>query len=81
MRQQKPSHYTRWTLLFSEPQAAWMIEEAARLGITIGEMVRRIIDEKRVAWDPSNQTGPYRRVITPGTWGPGPDTEIDVGDE
>jgi fructosamine-3-kinase len=49
MRQQKPSHYTRWTLLFSEPQAAWMIEEAARLGITIGEMVRRIIDEKRLA--------------------------------
>jgi hypothetical protein len=43
--------------------------------------VRRIIDEKRVAWDPSNQTGPYRRVITPGTWGPGPDTEIGVGDE
>lgn len=32
---------------FSEPGAAWLRKEAARLGISMSELVRRLVDEKR----------------------------------
>lgn len=33
----------------TEPQQDWLKAEAARLGISVAELVRRIIDEKRGA--------------------------------
>jgi hypothetical protein len=32
---------------FSEPQLMWLMAEAERLGISVTELVRRIIDEAR----------------------------------
>lgn len=34
---------------FAEPQAAWLHAEAKRLGISVSELVRRIIDKDRGA--------------------------------
>lgn len=33
---------------FSEPQIAWLREEAARLGISVSELVRRFVDANRL---------------------------------
>jgi hypothetical protein len=35
------------TIKFTEPQWAWLDSESARLGITVSDLVRRTIDEKR----------------------------------
>ena len=35
------------TVRFTEPQLAWLRVEAAKFGVSIGDMVRRIIDEHR----------------------------------
>ncbi len=34
---------------FTEPQVAWLEAEAQRLGISVSELVRRIIDKTRGA--------------------------------
>lgn len=39
----------RLTVIFTDPQLAWLREEAARLGIPVNELIRRIIDQKRGA--------------------------------
>ena len=39
----------RMTVVFSEPQMAWLKAEADRLGISINELIRRIIDKARLA--------------------------------
>jgi hypothetical protein len=36
-------------LTFSKPADGWLRKEAARLGIPVTELVRRIVDEKRKA--------------------------------
>lgn len=41
-------HVTR-SVQFSEPQYQWMRERAAALGITIVELLRRIVDNARGA--------------------------------
>jgi hypothetical protein len=38
---------TRTTTYLTEMQLAWLRAQAERYGVTIGELVRRIIDEKR----------------------------------
>jgi hypothetical protein len=35
------------TVTFTEPQAAYLKDEAARLGISVADLVRRIIDHYR----------------------------------
>lgn len=35
------------SVVFTKPQMKWLKEQAARYGISIAEVVRRIIDEKR----------------------------------
>lgn len=37
----------RRTVDFTDPQMEWLRKEAYRLGVTITELVRRIIDEAR----------------------------------
>lgn len=37
----------RISVSFSEPQATWLAEESKRLGVSIGELLRRIVDEHR----------------------------------
>lgn len=37
----------RMSISFTAPQLAFLKEEAERLGITVAELVRRIIDEHR----------------------------------
>jgi hypothetical protein len=37
------------SISFSPPQLKWLRAEAKRLGLTISELVRRILDEKREA--------------------------------
>jgi hypothetical protein len=39
----------RLTLSFTARQVGWLKHEAQRLGITIGDLLRRIIDEIRQA--------------------------------
>jgi hypothetical protein len=34
----------------TEPQAAFLKEEAARLGISVADLIRRIIDQYRREW-------------------------------
>jgi hypothetical protein len=41
---QKP----RQIIQFTEPQRAWLLEESRRLGVTLSELVRRIIDAHRM---------------------------------
>jgi hypothetical protein len=42
----------RFNLTITDPQDAYLTAEAARLGITISDLIRRIIDEYRTAKDP-----------------------------
>jgi Ribbon-helix-helix protein, copG family len=35
------------TVSLTEPQIAWLRAESARLGISVSDMIRRIIDEHR----------------------------------
>lgn len=37
----------RQTITFTEPQAEWLKTEAARLGVPLSELVRRIVDQFR----------------------------------
>lgn len=37
------------SIIFTEPQMKWLEKEAAKLGVSVAELVRRIIDEKRDA--------------------------------
>jgi len=37
----------RITVTMSEPSLAWLNAEAARLGITVSELLRRIVDRER----------------------------------
>jgi hypothetical protein len=37
----------RMNVSFSPPQLAWLTREAKRLGVSIGELLRRIIDAAR----------------------------------
>ncbi len=37
------------TISFTSQQWAWLEKEAARLGISVAELIRRIVDEKRGA--------------------------------
>lgn len=38
----------RQTVIFTEPQESYLKREAARLGISVSDLVRRIIDQHRV---------------------------------
>lgn len=37
----------RMSVTLTEPQLKWLEKEAKRLGITVGEMIRRLIDKVR----------------------------------
>lgn len=37
----------RISMFFAEPQLKWLAKEAKRLGISVSELIRRLIDEKR----------------------------------
>ena len=39
----------RTTVNLTPPQMSWLRREARRLGLTIGELLRRIIDDRREA--------------------------------
>lgn len=39
------------SLIFTEPQIKWLREQAKKLGLSVGEFVRRIVDEKRQSDD------------------------------
>jgi hypothetical protein len=39
----------RITVTLTGPQQTWLVREAKRLGVSIGELLRRIIDEFRIA--------------------------------
>lgn len=39
----------RTTFQLSGPQLTWLRKEAKKLGVTMGEFLRRILDEKREA--------------------------------
>lgn len=41
------SNTNRLCVNLSDPQAAWLREEAERLGISVAELLRRIIDKQR----------------------------------
>lgn len=43
---------TRIGVSFAEPQLSWLTAEAKRLGITIGELLRRIVDQARTTASP-----------------------------
>lgn len=38
---------TRLTVSFTDPQMAFLKKEAKRLGVTVAEIIRRLIDEYR----------------------------------
>lgn len=38
---------TRMTIGFTAPQHEWLETEAARLGVSLGELIRRIVDQYR----------------------------------
>lgn len=38
---------TRRSIAFTEPQLKWLAQEAKRLGLSVADVVRRIIDEAR----------------------------------
>jgi hypothetical protein len=45
-----PTHtLSRTTINLTPPQLTWLRREAQRLGLTLGELLRRIIDERRTA--------------------------------
>jgi hypothetical protein len=37
----------RQTVTFTGPQYEWLVAEATRLGITVSDLLRRLIDEAR----------------------------------
>lgn len=37
----------RTTLTLTEPQLNWLRDEAARLGLSVGELIRRLLDQAR----------------------------------
>jgi hypothetical protein len=37
----------RQTITFTAPQMKWLVKNAAALGVTVSEMIRRIIDRHR----------------------------------
>ena len=39
----------RMSIVLSEPLLAWLREEAARLGIPVSEVIRRLLDKARGA--------------------------------
>lgn len=39
---------SRQSIQLTEPQIAWLNAEARTLGITVAELLRRIIDERRL---------------------------------
>jgi len=38
----------RMSLTMTDPQLAWLRREAKKLGITVADLIRRIIDQNRV---------------------------------
>jgi hypothetical protein len=40
---------TRQTVVFTEPQHSWLRKRAKELGISVSELIRRMVDEKRDA--------------------------------
>jgi hypothetical protein len=46
----------RQMIQFAEPQMAFLKEESKRLGITVAELVRRIIDDYRGALKRARET-------------------------
>jgi hypothetical protein len=55
----------RMSVSFSEPQSEWLEAEAARLGISVGELLRRFVDQVRPA------ETPHRDEIAPSNFPPG----------
>lgn len=49
-------HKHKQSISFTKPQIEYLRAAAERLGITVGDMVRRIIDQHREA-DPSTPRG------------------------
>ena len=43
------SSTSRLSIILTDPQLAWLREEAARLGIPVNELLRRIVDAARKA--------------------------------
>lgn len=43
---------TRRSVLLTDPQAAFLDREAERLDISVADLIRRIIDRHREAFDP-----------------------------
>jgi hypothetical protein len=41
------AHMDRISLSIPSPQMSWLKREAKRLGVTVGELLRRIIDQVR----------------------------------
>lgn len=39
---------TRQSVVFTEPQLAWLRVYAKKLGITVSDVVRRLVDDKRI---------------------------------
>ena len=39
----------RMSVTLSDPQNRWLKAEAKKLGLSVGELLRRIVDEKRAA--------------------------------
>lgn len=39
----------RQSVTFTAPQMEWLQKESAELGISVGEMVRRVIDDERAS--------------------------------
>ena len=42
-------HTMRMSVTLSDPQNRWLKAEAKKLGLSVGELLRRIVDEKRAA--------------------------------
>ena len=43
----KTTSLTMIPIRFTEPEVAWLRDEAAELGISLAELVRRLVDEAR----------------------------------
>ena len=46
-RPERTTDFVSTTIRFTEPQYNWIKEEAAKLGVSAVELLRRIIDERR----------------------------------
>lgn len=51
----------RRSVVFSEPQAVYLEKESERLGISVGELVRRIIDESRPGFNEKQRSVRLRK--------------------